>query len=375
MSSTRILTDLFSHSGTWFLRDYMQCREAYLSQLQSLPSFNGVESRSWCLSKEDALYCDTTWLGQKDARSVVIIISGTHGVEGYCGSAVQRFLLGRYQAGDLILPNNVAMLIVHSLNPWGMKYGRRCDQEGIDLNRNVIDFNQLPAVLPEYSLCLEKLTQTDDKGRETLMQKYAQQYGQSGFDRIFSGGQYHCSWGPFYGGTKPSWSSQLIDSIVVDYQLAARKLVVIDVHSGLGPWGFGELISDHPAGSAGEHFACSLFGPAVASVEEGNSFSVSKFGLQDYRWHKLMEQDGCFLTLEFGTYGTDELFNVLLNDHLLWRNKDTSDPMFSDQQALQNSQQGAMLEHFCPDQLLWQQSVLFKSWQVISQTLKGLSDA
>jgi hypothetical protein len=39
------------------------------------------------------LFLDTTIIGERDAKSAVLLISGTHGVEGYFGSGAQTALL------------------------------------------------------------------------------------------------------------------------------------------------------------------------------------------------------------------------------------------------------------------------------------------
>ena len=40
-----------------------------------------------------ALFLDEARFGPDDARRVLFVASGTHGVEGYCGSGIQSFLL------------------------------------------------------------------------------------------------------------------------------------------------------------------------------------------------------------------------------------------------------------------------------------------
>ncbi|GLQ29665.1 DUF2817 domain-containing protein [Litoribrevibacter albus] len=347
--------------GSWFQSDYLSARTLFLEMASH--SVNQISSRSWALPAHAELSIDTRWIGNHDAETVVVILSATHGVEGYCGSAVQSFLLHWLDQQDMSLPSDTAMLLVHSLNPWGMDWARRCNEQGVDLNRNFIDFTDLPSPDKRYNSVLEALTSTDQ--RKQRLATLAMEMGQTVFDQLFSGGQYHCAWAPFYGGQSASFSHQVIDELIAHWKLEGRRLVVIDVHSGLGPWAHGELISDHPAGSAGARFAQQLFGPAVAETQTGESCSVPKLGLLDYRWHQLMQQRGCFLTLEFGSYGTDALFEVLINEHLFWR--DHPNPAKDDLHYQQHRL--AMIKHFCPSDPFWQQAVLFKTWQVVTRAL------
>ena len=97
----------------------------------------------------------------------------------------------------------------------------------------------------------------------------------------------------------------------------------------------------------------------------GTSSSVPKLGLLDYAWHAIMNERSCYITLEFGTYRTDQLFEVLLRDHQLWAQAD------NDRARREHSQ--LMRQHFCPDDKAWKEMVLFRARQVISQALGGLS--
>lgn len=359
----------------YFFYDFAHCRQAFLQSVdalgrQHIQHVMPHDTQAWTLSPSDLplgyvdnLTTDAVYIGDPDASNLVVLISATHGVEGYCGSAIQRFLLDRIGQSPDILPPNLALLVIHGLNPWGMHWARRCDQHGVDLNRNFVDFTALPELDPAYAKVLAALQEEHPQKRQQAMDEHIAQLGQKKFDEVFSGGQYHYDWAPFYGGVRPAFASGVIDKCISSWRLTEKELVVIDLHSGLGPWGFGELISDHDLNSPGNAFAQQLFGAAVAITALDGSFSVAKRGLQDYRWHQLMQQSGCYLTLEFGTYGTKALFDVLLDEHLFWyQNKrfDGNDDAYLRRRA-------AMIDHFCPQDTFWQESVLLKSWQVFNR--------
>jgi len=130
-----------------------------------------------------------------------------------------------------------------------------------------------------------------------------------------------------------------------------------------------KLFKTHPGGSHANQLARGLVGEALAVTGKSESFSVHKNGLLDYRWHKLMAKSGCFLTLEFGTYGSDSLFHHLLNEHIYWRNT----PPRHKEDVEYLKQREAMLNHFFPRDPLWQQSVLFKSTQCVQKLVKHYS--
>lgn len=356
----------FLDVARFFKTDYHKCRQQFLSACDKV-SYLQRQSRSWPLGGEGLpdLSVDAAWFGHPDARRVLVMLSGTHGVEGYCGSAIQSFLLHELNQQTSPLPDDMALLMVHSLNPWGMYWARRCDHQGIDLNRNFVDFANLPGTDPRQHHVMSALLRESEGARMAAFQQLVMQWGQGEFERVVTEGQYEFSWAPFYGGSGPSFSAGVVDELIAHWQLESRELVVIDLHSGLGPWAYGELISDHPAESAANAYARRLFGAAVANTMSGDSFSQPKFGLLDYRWHTLMADRGCYLTLEFGTYSTDALFSVLCQDHLWWRQR-TPDSLQDD--AYQVTRQ-AMLKHFCPRDLIWQQAVVFKAWQVMQRVV------
>lgn len=309
------------------------------------------------------LSTECLWVGPASAGNVVVLISATHGVEGFAGAAIQTDLLLRMQAG-YSLPANTAILVIFALNPYGFAHCRRCDEQGIDLNRNFIDFSQ---PLPENTDYQTLMTAIQAGGsasqRRKLLDGYRREWGQTRYEIAISGGQYGDPQGPFFGGTAPAHGRQVIEQVMARYLLAERHLAVVDLHSGLGPYAHGEVINDHPLQSHGFQVANRWYGASVTAPATGDSSSVCKRGLLDYCWHALMQQRGAFVTLEFGSYSTQALFDVILDDHRSWKSGD-SDVVA--QSAV------AMKEHFCPQDSYWRELVLVKARQVIQQALDGL---
>ncbi len=149
------------------------------------------------------------------------------------------------------------------------------------------------------------------------------------------------------------------------YSLQQRDLAVIDLHSGLGSFGYGEIICDHDPNSPATAVACQWYGESVTLPALGTSSSVPKTGLLDYAWHAIMNDKSCYITLEFGTFKTDQLFEILLRDHQLWAQPDTMPARVEHRKVMRH--------HFCPDDQAWKEMVLFRARQVIAQALRGLS--
>jgi hypothetical protein len=255
--------------------------------------------------------------------------------------------------------------MVHALTPWGYAWLRRCDADGVDLNRNVVDFS-MP--LPEnggYEALKTALYLSDAQKRKIAFAEFEHLNGREAFEKSISGGQYTDPDGPFYGGKAPAHGRLVVDDLIHKYTLQQRDLAVIDLHSGLGSFGYGEIICDHHPNSPATQVARDWYGESVTLPLVGTSSSVPKLGLLDYAWHTIMNERSCYITLEFGTYRTEQLFEVLLRDHQLWAQSG------NDFARREHSQ--LMRQHFCPDDKAWKEVVLFRARQVISQALRGIS--
>lgn len=309
------------------------------------------------------LVTDTLWLGDPRARSVLVLISATHGVEGFAGSAIQcDFLQYRQQ-----LPDNVAVLLVHALNPWGFAWLRRCDRNGVDLNRNFVDFTGPLPANPGYHELRNWLFCEDTGLRDQALRCWGEKHGREALEIAISGGQYEDPDGPFYGGLAPSFSRRVIERLMTMHGLGGRRLAVVDLHTGLGEWARGEVICDHAPDSDGAVVARRWYGNAVTLPAAGTSSSVPKLGLMDYAWHRIMDTESCFVTLEFGTYSTERLFSVLMDDHRLTAARtDTGN-------AEQLRRRESLREHFCPRDPQWRRDVLGRGREVIGQALEGLT--
>ncbi len=312
------------------------------------------------------LTTDSAWIGGQAATRVLVIIGGTHGIEGFAGTAVICDLLAGLAHRHL--PEGLAVLCVHALNPWGYAWHRRCDADGVDLNRNCIDFDQPLPENPGYAELRPWLFEPDSQRRERAFQAYIDTHGQTAFEVAVSGGQYHDPTGPFYGGGRPSHGRRVVESLIADYRLGERQLGVIDVHTGLGTWGYGEIICDHPPGSDGAATAQRWYGDKCTLPALGTSSSVPKTGLLDYAWHAIMPAGSCYTTLEYGTYETRELFDVLLADHRFWAEHGAAAASHPERAALVEHMQA----HFCPDNPEWRRQVLLQARDTIRQAMEGL---
>ncbi|MDF1630095.1 MAG: DUF2817 domain-containing protein [Alcanivoracaceae bacterium] len=349
--------------------DYHACRDQFVASANRAPKILSRRAEACPASgpQGDTLFTDVVWLGSDGASKVLVLISGTHGCEGFAGSAIQTDFLNQAADTGWHPPADTAVLLVHALNPWGMAWSRRCDHDGIDLNRNFIDFDQPVPANPGYLTLRDALMLEHSHDRESQLQHYGALHGQTALEIAVSGGQYSDPSGAFFGGFGKSHGRLLIEKLINEFTLGEKQLAVIDLHTGLGPYGYGEIICDHDPHSDGTRVAHNWYGDAVTLPLAGTSSSVPKLGLMDYGWHAIMDASSCFVTLEYGTYGTGPLFDTILSDHRLHA---AGEIEWSSPRCQAVKQQ--MRRHFCPPDRQWQEMVLWRARQVIHLALEGL---
>jgi hypothetical protein len=273
-----------------FAPDYASARVRFLAacetaRIAATPWQNpGVGPRG------EALFTDTAWCGPEDAGGVLVLVSATHGVEGFPGSAAQVDWL--LNARPQPLPENTAVLLVHAINPHGFAWLRRVTEEGVDLNRNFVDFAAPLPANPGYDALASAL----------VPEAYGARHGDTALMMARSAGQYAHPGGMFYGGTGPTWSRRTLQGIVEHYAMADREVVgVVDFHTGLGPFGYGEPICDHTLGTPNAARALAWWGRSVTQPQLGNSASVPKMGLSEIGWERMLGERVSFVALEYGT--------------------------------------------------------------------------
>jgi hypothetical protein len=198
----------------------------------------------------EALYLDVSVLGPGDASRVFVVGSGTHGIEGYTGSAAQRaWLRGRPR-----LPKDTAVVFFHAQNPWGFAHKTRVTEENVDLNRNFINFSQPLPANPGYEelhpvIAVKDWDEASLGGVFAKLDAYRERVGEQAFSDAFNGGQYTRADGIFFGGTQPQWANNAFRGAVEAHLGRARKVAYLDLHTGIGPWREHVYLCFHPEGS------------------------------------------------------------------------------------------------------------------------------
>jgi Protein of unknown function (DUF2817) len=193
----------------------------------------------------------------------LIHISGTHGAEGYAGSAIQSAALQYLSdifndfTDDEIssLKNSIPTIVfVHALNPYGFANNRRVNEDNIDLNRNFLNEQEFQSVrnrhpnfagyvdIDDYinpTTQLYKNLFLNDLNGYIITAKAVLSHGMIKIKKGLLSGNYFKPKGLGFGGFKLSKSGQNLVRLMnqLDIHGTAENVVLIDVHTGLGPSG------------------------------------------------------------------------------------------------------------------------------------------
>lgn len=263
------------------------------------------------------------------AVKVFVTMSGTHGVEGFVGSAAQSAWLkkGMWKRA----PQGVAVLLMHAVNPHGFAHLRRVTEDNVDLNRNFVDFTKPLPRKPAYdemaaAICPPQWTEDALKVAEDKLKSYAAQHGPRALNRVIMGGQYAHADGVFYGGTKPTWSRETIMKILNAYSVEAKHVAILDFHTGLGDFGMGVNYCVGDDGSPGITKAHDVWGDDVTVIAStpgsGGHDGYNLTGIA-----RLMADKAVYgNTLEFGTYPTEAMMRSVRADNWLHLHGNVSSP-------------------------------------------------
>ena len=322
----------------------------------------------------EELAMDVARDGHPDAQRLLIVSSACHGVEGYCGSGVQvaalRDAAWRRRAAEA----GVAVLYIHALNPYGFSHIRRTTHENVDLNRNFHDFGQPLPVNAAYREVHPLLVPEEWPPSEENAQaigRYVAERGEKAYQAAVSGGQYEFADGLFYGGRKPSWSNLTVREVLRTHGRRAAHIGWIDIHTGLGPSGFGERIfagrDDAAAVARARRWWGGEGGKGITSIYDGSSTSALLTGLMfTSAYDECPQAEYTGMALEYGTVPVMETFQALRAEQWLNRHPDAPAELA---QAIRRQ----VMEAFYTDTDTWREQVLAQAREALDQAVAGLA--
>ena len=318
----------------------------------------------------EELAVDVARFGATDAQRLLVISSGCHGVEGFCGSGVQVALLGDPTWHATAQAAGVAVLYVHALNPWGFSWWRRTTQENIDLNRNFVDFHQPLPVNAGYGELARALVPAHWPPPPEAQQHIADFIAKNGyraFQTAVSQGQHDDPEGLFFAGRDPAWSHLAWRHVLQDHAQRCTQLAWIDIHTGLGPSGHGERIFSARDDAATLARARAWWGPQVTSIYDGSSTSARLSGMAfEAVYQECPQATYTGIAIEYGTLPLDDVMQALRADQWLENHPETeADVALAIKRATRDA--------FYTDTPQWKQRIVDQAAEAVRQAVAGLA--
>ena len=153
------------------------------------------------------------------------------------------------------LPPDTALILIHALNPYGFAWCRRVDAQNIDVNRNLMDHDAVAPDNPDYELlhgllCPQEWSDATRLAGARTLSDFQARHGRTSLENALAKGQRSHDDGLFFGGRGPSWSIQLLRSTLATTVMHADRIILLDVHTGLGSYGGCQLICGIEEGSS-----------------------------------------------------------------------------------------------------------------------------
>ncbi len=319
-----------------FFNEYDDVREHLMNTVDILKKEgHKVELSSHPIDEKDGLYIDSIYIPATEKQTnLIVITTGVHGIEGYIGSVMLDVFWKEIYASE-VNKANTGVLVVANVNPYGMKYHRRYNENNVDLNRNfILDWESFDkTVNKDYPKVDTFLGPQDAMGN--IMGHEVGFYGslvkeviEDGADVISNallGGQYEAPEGVYYGGNGDEASTTYLKDVFKQTLEGEYENVVhIDVHSGYGPR-YNMVIFNSVFETINEKESQEMFGYNNIIAYDSEAFYPTTGDTTDF-YYRLNEQLGnkkalfstCF---EFGTIGDSFLDSIISMKYTIEENQ------------------------------------------------------
>ncbi len=338
------LNELFSADFATARRRFRDAALAAGASLQELL----LEARG---PHDEPLGIDIAWLGTSNAQRVLLHTSGLHGVEGFAGSAIQLHLLSQPPA----LPSDMAVVLLHVVNPYGMAWLRRFNENNVDLNRNFLAPGEAFSGAPDAYRTLNSLLNPTGPARGVdLFYVHAGwrvlRHGFHNLKQAIAQGQYDYPHGLFYGGAKLEPSAVAVLAWCREHLKGAERVFVIDIHTGLGPSGVDSLLTHYASESEPAQQLRKHLGDKVQCWDRRSVAYHIRGGFLEALERELAPAAVTTLCQEYGTYSPLSVLAALRQENRLHH--------AGQSRQLNHPAKQRLVEAFCPRSPVWRTQIL-----------------
>ena len=309
----------------YFYNSYDEIRAHLKDRVNSLKNQGiAVEVSEYAVDEGDDLYIDNIYLpSSNEKKNLVVLTTGVHGMEGYIGSVMlDVFFEEIYPTLDL---TTTGVLVIANVNPYGMKYMRRYNENNVDLNRNfIIDWENFDLFSNKDYPEVKAFLQPEGKIGNALWHEVGfylnlgKEAITKGADKVSDApltGQYEYPQGVYYGGTGDEKSTAYLKGVFGEcLDGEYENIVHIDIHSGYGPR-YNMVIFNSVYDKMTETETKKAFGYDYIIAHDSESFYATTGDTTDYFYRlaesKNSEKDLFSTCFEFGTIGDSFIDSIV----------------------------------------------------------------
>jgi len=371
--------------SAYYPENYDASRARFLAHAARLQTvYRGVETAAIPVGAEN-LTVDLAFIPAQSApRNLVILTSGTHGPEGYAGSALQTLFI------EEILPTfdlaHTGVLFVHALNPWGFKHHRRGTEHNVNLNRNFgVTPEHFSTVNAEYDRLREFLEPAKTlrsshsfPAKDLLIEMIRRRdVTQQSLTEAIGRGQFSSPEGINYGGQDFEEQTTAIQPWLKRWAEPYAAIFHIDLHTGLGKAGvlhfmtkremnarsqasLKRLVADHPEDRA--------FFEVTPPEAEGFYEIVGDYANILAKLLPGDERTIIGITAEFGTVGNGLKGKVITINRLIMENQGHFHGYASGK--IRSEVERKHLELFYPSSPAWREGLLKNGRYLLDTVVK-----
>ena len=366
----------------WFSNSYAEAAGRFAIACQDLTSAgHNVTHQRLKLGMKgpeaEELAIDIAVIGSLGSRKTIISSSGVHGVEGYPGSAIQLSIMDKLAKSEPFDDHGV--IFIHAVNPYGMAWWRRFNENNVDLNRNFLRLDELYSGVPDgYEAVKDFINpKTVPKKNEYSFNIRALllilKYGYPNLKQAVAEGQYQYPAAIQYGGSKLEKGPSMLIDWLNDNLVPVKQIFAIDHHTGLGPSGHDTLLL--PLDLRDKDFdkfveLQQLFPGHIELLSKTGVGYEIKGDIHQGLVNRFPDISWTYLTQEFGTFKPIKVIRANRDENRWTQWGDYAD----EADAKSHWSRLKLLRMFNPNDAIWQDKIVSRGNAVFESATQYLRD-
>lgn len=304
-----------------FPSSYDDSRARFIRDVELLrPKWHDTTLETIPLKAAPDTSMDYAWAQPRKKENLIVISTALHGIEGYVGSAMLKIFMDEF--APRLNHENTGLLLIHAINPLGMKNRRRYNENNVDLNRNFIwDENFSPETNQDYEPLIPLLNSARPltsmpASNTAFITRLIRSILRLGIPRIRIGmlsGQYRHPRGVQFGGQQTEQSASVIRRLFEQALSEYDQVIHLDMHTGYGPRYQMSFVNSQREQASAEELKRRFNYPLIVSANPSEFYTVTGditeyfYQLHDEKYPSKKLFATCF---EFGTFGDSLLSQI-----------------------------------------------------------------